>query len=362
MIIGPVFFREAVVAPRRVRHYFMRSIYAIALLLLICTAWMILTGTQYIQNVGDMARFGSVLFQILAPLQLALILFLSALQAASNIAIEKDRQTLILLLLSRLTNSELVLGKLLASLLNIGVMLIAALPIFMMVVLFGGTSFAQVGWTFAVTGLTAFAAGSLGATVALWREKTFQALALVAMAIVFWLGISEVIGFSDLEIAGVKGSQIANATSPFRAVIAASQPTVMTTWPTMVAPFLVVAATIAVLLCCISILRVRRWNPNRDVRIGQSSEEDEVKVDIFTGDVIHESEGSEPKSTSRADGREVVQRSEGLRAGHVDDRNRTANKSSRRVWDNPVLWREVMTWAYGRKILFIRAAYWILAA
>lgn len=324
---------------------------------------MILTGTQYIQNVGDMAKFGSVLFQILAPLQLALILFLSALQAASNIAIEKDRQTLILLLLSRLTNSELVLGKLLASLLNIGVMLIAALPIFMMVVLFGGTSFAQVGWTFAVTGVTALAAGSLGATIALWREKTFQALALVAMAIVFWLGISEAIAFANVQVAGLNGSQIANATSPFRAVIAASQPTVLTTWPTMVAPFLATAAAIAVLLCSISILRVRRWNPSRDVRIGQSSEEEEtVIVDIFTGDVVLESGSDESTPRSTADGREVVQRSEGLRAGHVDDRTRTTNKTSRRVWDNPVLWREVMTWAYGRKILFIRGAYWILAA
>ena len=73
-------------------------------------------------------------------------IFLSAIQAASNIAVEKDRQTLILLLMSRLTNSELVLGKLFSSLLSIGVMLITSLPIFMLIVLFGGTSFEQVGW------------------------------------------------------------------------------------------------------------------------------------------------------------------------------------------------------------------------
>ena len=81
---------------------------------------MILNGTQVVRNVGDMARFGTILFQILAPLQLAIMLFLSAIQAASNIAVEKDKQPLILLLMSRLTNSELVLGKLFSSLLNIG--------------------------------------------------------------------------------------------------------------------------------------------------------------------------------------------------------------------------------------------------
>ena len=102
---------------------------------------------------------------------MALIMFLSAMQAASNIAIEKDRQTLILLLMSRLTNSELVLGKLFASLLNIGVMLITSLPIFMLIVLFGGTSFEQVGWTFIVTATTAFAAGSLGAGGVMARKN-----------------------------------------------------------------------------------------------------------------------------------------------------------------------------------------------
>ena len=54
-----------------------------------------------------------------------------------------------------------------------------------------------------------------------------------------------------------------------------------------------------------------------------------------------------------ATGRQVVEQSESLRAGHVDDRARTASQKSRRVWDNPVLWREMKTWAYGRKILFI---------
>ncbi len=118
---------------------------------------MILAGTQVIRNVGDMARFGAILFQILAPLQLAIILFLSAIQSASSIAVEKDRQTLILLLMSRLTNSELVLGKLFSSLLNNGVMLMTSIPILMLIVLFGGTSFDQVGWTVAVTFVTALA-------------------------------------------------------------------------------------------------------------------------------------------------------------------------------------------------------------
>lgn len=316
---------------------------------------MILNGTQAVRNISDMANFGSTLFQILAPLQLSLLLFFSAMQAASNIAVEKDRQTLILLLMSRLTNSELVLGKLFASLLNIGVMLISSVPVFMLIVLFGGTSFVQVGWTFVVTFIASLAAGSLGVTIALWREKTFQSLALVAMVLVAWLGLSEVLVFLNTDLAGVGTRQIGLAANPVRAVMAASKPTIVADWMVTVVPFLCVGAAIAIGLCSLSILRVRRWNPSRDVRMGQSNESESAQagIDLFTGQLADE---------DRNQGAEIVRQSEGLRAGHVDDRSREAVKKSRRVWDNPVLWREAMTWAYGRKILFIRAAYWLLAA
>jgi ABC-type transport system involved in multi-copper enzyme maturation permease subunit len=362
LLVGPVFTREAVVAPRRPRHHVMRTVYAVALLLLICTAWMILKGTQIIQNVGDMARFGAILFQILAPLQLALVLFLSAIQAASNIAIEKDRQTLILLLMSRLTNSELVLGKLFASLLSIGVMLITSLPIFMLIVLFGGTSFEQVGWTFAVTLMTSITAGSLGAIVALWREKTFQTLALVAMCIVFWLGLCEGIGLAGPDVAGFTGAEIAGAMSPVRTIMAASHPTVSSTWSFSVLPFLILSSFISLLLCGVAIWKVRHWNPSRDVRSGQPSAEEADASNspgLAMAEGQRESEGSEVAKSLT--GQEVVEQSEGLRTGHVDDRARLASQNSRRVWDNPVLWREMKTWAYGRKILFIRGAYWLLA-
>ncbi len=350
MLVGPVFTREAVVSPRRTRHYINRTVYAAALLLLICTAWLIVTGTQQIRNIGDMAQFGSLLFQILAPLQLALILFLSAIQAASSIAVEKDRQTLILLLMTRLSNSELVLGKLFSSLLNIGVMLLTAFPIFMLIVLFGGTSFSQVGWTFAVTGITAFAAGSLGATIALWREKTFQSLALVALAIVFWIGLFEGIGLKGGTLFGLEAIYIAGACSPLQAILAASGSSVDATWPTTVLPFLVVAGTIALLLCGMAIWRVRKWNPSRDVRPGQQDSLDAEGAAALASPNPAQNENK------------IVTETEHLRSGHVDDRKRETSQRSRRVWDNPILWREMCTWAYGKKILFIRFAYWTLAA
>ena len=173
--------------------YVARTAYALALLVLMCTAWLVLTGTQLVRDVGDLARFGMVLFQILAPLQLALAAFFSALLAASEVAHEKDRRTLILLLLTSLSNSELVLGKLLASLLSVLVMLAAALPVFLLTALLGGVSYGQIARAFAVTLATVLVCGSLGSMLALWREKTFQALAMTVLVLVLWLAVGEIV-------------------------------------------------------------------------------------------------------------------------------------------------------------------------
>ena len=164
MLIGPVFTREVAIAPRRTKLYVARAAYPLALLVLMSTAWLVLTGTQMVRDVGDLARFGTILFQILAPLQLALAMFFSALLAASEVAQEKDRRTLVLLLLTNLSNSELVLGKLLASLLNVLVMLAAALPLFMLAALLGGVSFGQIARAMAVTLAAVLVCGSLGST------------------------------------------------------------------------------------------------------------------------------------------------------------------------------------------------------
>ena len=59
---------------------------------------------------------------------------------ASAVAIEKDRKTLDLLLLTSLSNSELVLGKLLAGMLSVIVVVVATLPLHMIIAAFWAVS------------------------------------------------------------------------------------------------------------------------------------------------------------------------------------------------------------------------------
>lgn len=334
MLVGPVFSREMMTAPRRPRLYVLRAVYAAALVIVICTAWLAFAGTQVVRNVGDLARFGGLVFQILAPLQWAIAVFFSALAAASAVAQEKDRRTFELLLLTRLSNGELVLGRLLASLLHLLMLIVVAVPLLVLLMWFGGVALDQVLRVAAVTAASALVAGSLGSTIALRREKTFQALALTALVLFLWLACWEVlpiVGGHRLW-AGVSLDRWAVIASPWRAVLEAAQPRIVAAHAGPLAAdavlgFLAFAALGTALVNGLAIGRVRAWNPHRELR---ASTEDE------------------PPPASAPAAAAVTRRTPLPRAGH------------RPVWDNPILWREVRTAAYGRRMLLIRLVYLLL--
>ena len=355
MLIGPVFTREAVLAPRRPRTYTIRVAYGVALLVLMSTAWLVLTGTQLIRDVGDLARFGMSLFQLLAPLQLAVTAFFSALLAASAVAQEKDRQTLVLMLLTKLTNSELVLGKLLASLLTVLMLLATALPVFMLSALFGGVSFAQIGRVYAVTVASVLVCGSLGSMLALWREKTYQSLAMTMLVLVLWLAAWRLAATGLFGAAwwGISCETWAAGFSPWEAVIEATQPYVQADpalgWlGTPVNLFLLVAAGLALVLDGLAIALVRVWNPSRQARSFRREDETWQRASIW---------GAEHDAAQ-----EATQVPTPVAAATPATATARTGPKSREVWDNPVIWREIVTWAYGRRILLIRLAYLLLFA
>jgi ABC-type Na+ efflux pump permease subunit len=355
--------------------YIARAAYGFALLVLISTAWLVLTGTQMIRDIGDLARFGMALVQILSPLQLAVAVFFSALLAASAVAQEKDRKTLDLLLLTKLSNSELVLGKLLASLLNMLVLLATALPVFMLTMLFGGVSLAQIGRVFGVTLASAVVGGSLGSTLALWREKTFQAISLTMLILVLWLAGWRLVaaGVFGSGWCGLSATSWAVAASPLEAIFEASRP-YLRTEPTLVALglamdrcleaigvryrlgtlfatplalFALVSAGLAVVINGWAILRVRVWNPSREAHTFRREDETWHRASIWGP----EYDAAKAASSTSAEG-EPAAASQPV----------SPPPPHREVWDNPIIWREMRTWAYGRKILIVRLAYLVLFA
>lgn len=316
MLAGPIFSREVRTSPRHVQHFLLRGGYIAALLILMYTAGQATFGWQKVSSLGEMARFGGLLFQLLSMVQLALVLFFAPLFAASRVAQEKDRQTLILLLMTDLRDRELVMGKLLASLLPVAVLLAASAPVFVLISILGGVTFKQIGWSVALCAATAFAAGSWGSLVAFWREKTFQTLAISTLGLVLFLGVIEaavaVVG------AGSPAGQWIAFFDPFRGMLLILDP--LATNPDLAVPsvpalnYVLAMLVTAAVTNGIAVLRLRVWNPTRAV--------------------------TELKKATEAAAPVVT--------------------PTREIWSNPIIWREIRTRAYGRKMIFIKLAYVVL--
>ena len=92
--------------------------------------------------------------------------------------------------------------------------------------LFGGVSFEQIARVFVVTLVAAVAAGSIGSTIALWRDSTYQTLALTALVLVAWIATGEAIAHGVLGGAwgGVSTEVWAGGLSPWQAIQVATRP------------------------------------------------------------------------------------------------------------------------------------------
>jgi len=107
------------------------------------------------------AQVGATVFTFLAFIQISLISMFAPALAAGAISGERERQTLDVLLVSRVSALGIVWGKLVASVAFMLLLILAALPLFAAVFLFGGIDAEQ----FLVTQLlTVTTAVSLGAT------------------------------------------------------------------------------------------------------------------------------------------------------------------------------------------------------
>ena len=230
----------------------------------------------------------------------------------------------------------MVVGKLAATLLTPLTMLFCGLPLFLSLPLLGGVSPQQVIGVFVVTAATILLAGSLGTVVGMWREKTFQAIALTVLGLLMYVGVGE-IATEVLRLAPPASLAIS---SP-RALFAAASPMASLSRETAMGVGLFVAVTLAlsVLVLVIGVARVRVWNPSREVRMKAPEPE---TSDEAVGDRSEQAEGQSDTGESVTD--QAVPASWKAR-------------SPRRVWNNPILWREICTWAYGRKIVIIRVAF-----
>src|SRR5262245_7318473 len=349
-LLGPIFNREVLTVPRRPQHYLNRAAYLGILWILAVTAWQATVGWSLTPTLYETSRFGPLLFRLCAAVQLTLLLFFSALAAAAAIAQEKDRRTFVLLLLTDLADYEIVLGKLLGSLLQIVLFLAAVVPVLLLITFLGGVAPYQVGQTILILASTALAAGSLGTLIALWRDRTFQALALTVLFIVLYLCLVNglpLIAARVLDPAALSAVDYYQQWfEPFRALDSVHQPHYAGEPPFAPAyGYAAVMMLFSALLIGWGMLRLRVWNPSGEPIIQREQPDDgtEAAEAALTG-VGRDGAAKQATDPTKGDRKSI----------------HAAPGAVREVGDNPILWREIFTRAYGRRPLLVKLAYGVV--
>src|SRR5262249_39028582 len=141
-------------------------------------------------------------------------------------------------------------------------------PVLMLVLTLGGVGVGQVMQATLIVAATVLAAGSLGGLVALWRERTFQSLALTVLFLVLYLGLARV-------PAALGAADWLPWLDPFAALRAVHDGSAA------LAPglspaygFTLVMAGWATLLNAWGVLWLRKWNPSGEPIMQREKSED----------------------------------------------------------------------------------------
>ena len=207
-LIGPLFSWELFRLARRGQDARGRFILAF-LLFLVLTAfsmiWFSNTGPAELffgdaqkLSIAETSAFGSSFSLTFLIAQLAILVLLTPAYAAGGIAEEKDRKTLVFLLVSDLSNREIVFGKFFGRVGFLLGILFAGLPILAITQLHGGVTLKFLLCSYAITATTVIFLAAVSAACACsadtFRGAMFRSYGLTAIIVITGCGLGPYAG------------------------------------------------------------------------------------------------------------------------------------------------------------------------
>lgn len=167
---------------RRQHHHWVRTGYLGVLVGLVVMGLMAGGGMRDQVGLTELAKAGASVFSIVSDGQVILICLLAPLFMSGSIAQGRVGPTLDILLATPLTNVQIVLGSLVGRLFFVLALLASGLPLYSVLLVFGGVPIRAVGVSFAVAGLSAFVMGSMAVALWVWRAGSWRAVFLFVIA------------------------------------------------------------------------------------------------------------------------------------------------------------------------------------
>lgn len=173
---NPVLHRELRSSFRRRRTFLVLFSLLLLLSILIPILYSSFTNRSMTQ---DTEFAGTVTFVTLVMIEATLILFLTPAMTSTGFTVEKEQRTFDLLISTRLSPWEIVLGKLMASLYWVFLFILCSAPILFLTIFFGGISPNDILLAFLYLAFLALVYAILGLFVSLIVKRTVAAVSLV---------------------------------------------------------------------------------------------------------------------------------------------------------------------------------------
>ncbi len=186
---NPILVRVVQTGGRRRRHYWVRLTYLAALVAVFLIGGGLLLGAQE-RSLAELAKQSTRTFMAVSLVQLLLMCFVAPVFCAGAITQEKDANTYHILLTTPLSNAQIVLGSLFSRLYFVWALLLSGLPIFGITMLYGGVTAAEILESFGLAACTGLLTGSIAIMISFLKVGTRRTMFafFVGMA-VYLLGV-----------------------------------------------------------------------------------------------------------------------------------------------------------------------------
>jgi len=169
MKINPVLSKEIKIKMRSWKIVWLLIAY-LAVLALVAVFFITMTQREIYRQLDP--SMSITIYVSIAVIQFFLIVFIAPSLTSGSISGERERQTLDLLLSTKMAPRSIILGKLFSSINQIILLIVASFPIFSIVFLFGGISTLEVIKLFLFYIVVAITMGSIGIFFSTFLKKT----------------------------------------------------------------------------------------------------------------------------------------------------------------------------------------------
>lgn len=193
---NPILVRVVSAGGKRTRHLHARWMYLIVLFVV-----MLVVGGGGALNAGsnslaDLAKKSTNTFMIVSIVQLFLMSFIAPVFMAGAITQEKDANTFHILLTTPLSTGQIVLGSLFSRLYFVWVLLLSGLPIFCITMMYGGVTMAEVFLSFGLAACTGLVTGALAIMISFIKVGTRRTIFSFFLGVAVYLLAIGIYGLS----------------------------------------------------------------------------------------------------------------------------------------------------------------------